>query len=264
MIDKLTLGMPTLIEFETLEQNARLCSELGLQFVEINMNLPQYQTHNLNTEILLDLQKRYNIFFTFHLPEDIDIAHFNPKVRQAYRETVFETIELMKNVSSTIVNMHMSTGIYFTLPDERIYLFDKYSNEYSEAISNFADELEKRIWGSNISLFIENTGDYDKTFITQAVSQMISKKDIYLTWDIGHDYSSGNVDKQFILDNLGNLKHMHMHDAVGRSNHLALYDGGMNLGYYIDIAKQKQLTVVIETKTKSALIKSIGSFSERI
>ena len=263
-MDKLTLGMPTLIEFETLQQNARLCSELGLQFVEINMNLPQYQTHNLKAEMLLDLQKRYNIFFTFHLPEDIDIAHFNPKVRKAYRETVFETIELMKNVSSTIVNMHMSTGIYFTLPDERIFLFDKYANEYSEAISSFADELEKRISASNINLYIENTGDYNKAFVTQAVSQLIGKDDINLTWDIGHDYSSGNVDKQFILDNLSNLKHMHLHDAVGRSNHLALYDGEMNLDYYIDIAKHKKLTVVIETKTKDALIKSVSALSCRI
>lgn len=62
MVDKLTFGMPTLIEFDTLEQNAQLCSELGLDFIEINMNLPQYQTHNLDSQVLLDLQKRYDIF----------------------------------------------------------------------------------------------------------------------------------------------------------------------------------------------------------
>ena len=36
-------GMPVLLELDTLEQNAALCRELGLSFVELNMNLPQYQ-----------------------------------------------------------------------------------------------------------------------------------------------------------------------------------------------------------------------------
>ena len=36
-------GMPTLIEIDTLEECAALCKELGLHFIELNMNLPQYQ-----------------------------------------------------------------------------------------------------------------------------------------------------------------------------------------------------------------------------
>lgn len=36
-------GMPTLIENKTLEANAGLCSSLGLNFIELNMNFPEYQ-----------------------------------------------------------------------------------------------------------------------------------------------------------------------------------------------------------------------------
>ena len=36
-------GMPTLIENRTLEENAALCGELGLRFIELNMNFPEYQ-----------------------------------------------------------------------------------------------------------------------------------------------------------------------------------------------------------------------------
>lgn len=36
-------GMPTLIENRTLEDNIRLCKKLGLQFLELNMNFPEYQ-----------------------------------------------------------------------------------------------------------------------------------------------------------------------------------------------------------------------------
>ncbi len=41
--NSMKLGMPTLIELNTLEDNAKLCKELGLDFIEINMNLPQFQ-----------------------------------------------------------------------------------------------------------------------------------------------------------------------------------------------------------------------------
>ena len=36
-------GMPTLIEIKSLEACAALCKELDLRFVELNMNLPEYQ-----------------------------------------------------------------------------------------------------------------------------------------------------------------------------------------------------------------------------
>ena len=40
-------GMPTLIENRTLEENVSLCSSLGLQFIELNMNFPEYQVDKL-------------------------------------------------------------------------------------------------------------------------------------------------------------------------------------------------------------------------
>ena len=41
-------GMPTLIELPDMEDCAALCKELELQFIEFNMNLPQYQPDTLD------------------------------------------------------------------------------------------------------------------------------------------------------------------------------------------------------------------------
>ena len=38
-------GMPTLIENRTLEDNVALCSGLGMKFIELNMNFPEYQVY---------------------------------------------------------------------------------------------------------------------------------------------------------------------------------------------------------------------------
>lgn len=43
----LEFGMPTLIENCTLEENVALCRELELDFIELNMNMPQYQIEQL-------------------------------------------------------------------------------------------------------------------------------------------------------------------------------------------------------------------------
>ena len=40
-------GMPTLIENRTFEENVQLCKELELDFIELNMNFPEYQIDKL-------------------------------------------------------------------------------------------------------------------------------------------------------------------------------------------------------------------------
>ena len=47
-----SFGMPTLIEPSTLEDCAKLCAELGLDFIELNMNMPQYQLDKIDVDYL--------------------------------------------------------------------------------------------------------------------------------------------------------------------------------------------------------------------
>ena len=49
-MNQINYGMPTLIETNTLRECAKLCSELGLDFIELNMNLPQYQLNKINAD----------------------------------------------------------------------------------------------------------------------------------------------------------------------------------------------------------------------
>ena len=93
----LQFGMPTLVENRTLEDNIALCKELGLSFVELNMNFPEYQIDKIE-DIHGFYQKadEAGIYYTIHLDENMNIADFNPLVRGAYLETVRRTIEVAK------------------------------------------------------------------------------------------------------------------------------------------------------------------------
>ena len=100
MID---LGMPTLVELRSPEDCARLCRELGLQFVELNMNLPQYQTDQIDPERLGKICESYNIYFTIHLDENLNPGDFNPYIAQAYQRTTDAAIQLAKGLKMPVL-----------------------------------------------------------------------------------------------------------------------------------------------------------------
>ena len=130
-------GMPTLIENRTLEDNAALCRSLGLGFIELNMNFPEYGIEALEqTECLLRIAERYGLYYTIHLDENLNVADFNRLVSSAYLETVRRSIEALKKLlplsgcfgdpdRPLIINMHMNHGIYVTLPDRKAQLYER-------------------------------------------------------------------------------------------------------------------------------------------
>ena len=66
------LGMPTLTELPELEDCAALCRELGLQFLELNMDLPQYQVSAIDPTRFQAVQGQTKSFFyqaVLHQPE---------------------------------------------------------------------------------------------------------------------------------------------------------------------------------------------------
>lgn len=257
MLNNIQFGMPTLIELDTLDDNVKLCLELGLDFIELNMNLPQFQVGKIDINKLIEIQRTNNIFFTFHLPEELDIANFNEKISKAYLDTVNEIIEIAKIIKCPIINMHMNLGVYFTMPDYKIYLYEMYFNEFYNSILDFGVQVDELIGKNNIKICVENTGIYNFDFITKAVSELLKRENFALTWDIGHDYSSGNIDTKFIISNISKLKHMHIHDAKGKSNHLPLFSGEINLCDKLKVAKETNSTCVIETKTVAGLKESV-------
>ena len=118
-------GMPTLVELRNMHDNAQLCQRLGLDFVEINMNLPMFQYDML--EEAAAQAKEFGVGVTVHLDENFAPADFNPMIAEAHFRTLRETLRVAKKIDIPVVNMHMSKGVYFTLPGQKVYLFDRYN-----------------------------------------------------------------------------------------------------------------------------------------
>jgi sugar phosphate isomerase/epimerase len=250
-------GMPTLIENKNLEDTAMLCKELGLDFIELNMNLPQYQIEYLeNTDEFLRIAKQFGIYYTIHLDENLNLCDFNRAVSAAYFDTVKRVIAVAKRLFVPVINMHMNKGVYFTLPDQRIYLFEKYNEHYRSDIERFHKLCNEAIGASDIKIAIENTDGY-QDYEKDAIEYLLRSEVFSLTWDIGHSHSVADVDEPFLLKHEDKLGHFHIHDAVGSKNHLTLGTGEINLRERLRIAEKHGCRCVIETKTIEALKESV-------
>ena len=249
-------GMPSLIETENLESCAALCAELGLHFVELNMNLPQYQIQNMDAGEMRVVAEKYGISYTIHLDEAMNMADFNPLVAGAHRETVVRTIALAKELKIPVLNMHMPVGVYFTLPQGKVYLFDKYRQEFLARMEQFRDACTAAIGDSGIKICVENWFGYTDWQI-EALDLLLESPAFGLTFDVGHNHCKGSVDEPVILQRGRRLQHMHLHDVVQGQDHRALGTGELDKEKYLALAEQHGCTVVLETKTIAGLKESV-------
>ena len=255
-MSRLLYGMPTLIECSSLDESINLCKELKLDFIEINMNMPQYQKENIDIDKMKSCIDNDGIFFTIHLDENLNVCDFNREVAKAYVDTVMFTIDIAEKLNIPVLNMHMARGVYFTLPDKKVYLFEKYKDIYLENLIKFRDLCEERIGDSNIKICIENSDGYED-YMKEGIDTLLESKVFALTFDIGHDFCIGNKDIGFINERIDRLNHMHIHDAIGKKNHLPLGRGEIDIIEKLDMADKYGCRCVLETKTIEGLRESV-------
>lgn len=264
-------GMPTLIENRCLEENAALCAALGLRFIELNMNFPEFQSDRLEqTDHLLRIAEQTGIHYTIHLDENLNVADFNPLVSEAYMETVRRTVSVAKRLTGLcgrygdggqpmLLNMHMHHGIHITLPDRKVQMYDRDFDTYMKSFAAFRARCEEWIGESAVRIGIENTDGF-REYEKSAAEYLLGSPVFGLTWDIGHSRAAMEKDAAFILEHRERLIHFHIHDCGGTppQNHLALGDGEIDLISRLRIAERSNARCVLETKTVEALKKSVA------
>ena len=252
----LRFGMPTLIETATIEECAALCADAGLEFVEMNMNLPQYQVETMDEKHLKQVAKAYGIDYTIHLDENLNPADFSPVVAAAYRQVAVDTIRFAGSMGIPTLNMHMVQGVYFTLPHEKVYLFDKFRGHYRDNMLRFRDECAKAAEGTGVRICIENWHGYTDYQIP-VLDELLESPVFGLTYDVGHNHCKKGQDEPVILARKDHLFHMHLHDVKdGVKDHQALGTGELDVFKYLNLAKERDISVVVETKTIAGLQQS--------
>lgn len=132
-------GMPSLIECAGIEENVRLCRKFGLDFIELNMNLPMFQPDELSRTI--DYAQKHGVGITLHADENLNCMDFSVPVADAYLSVLVDTIQIARECGVPTVNLHLNRGVYFSLPDRKIFLYDTYRERYLDRVQEMARSL---------------------------------------------------------------------------------------------------------------------------
>lgn len=65
------------------------------------------------------------------------MCDFNKEIASTYTKTVLSTINIAKQLKIPVLNMHMSNGVYFTLQNKKVFLFNQYKAIYLTKLKQF-------------------------------------------------------------------------------------------------------------------------------
>lgn len=152
-------------------------------------------------------------------------------------------------------NMHLDRGVYFNLPDGKIYIFEKYKEKYEIAIDKSFAELSEFATENNIEIYFENTSITN--YIAKSFEKLKKYNNLYYTLDVGHSAKDNYAADKLFMKTPNMIKHMHIHDFNGEKNHKELGIGVIDVKKYLKFCEQNNIYSVIEVKRKQELINSI-------
>lgn len=255
------LGMPYLPMSENLDQNAILAGRLGLAFIELHMSIPACFPENLDFERIKELGERYNLFFTVHLPEELDLGSHHKCIRLGSVKRVEQILEWSAKSGIRKVVSHIRRGTHFTMPDHKVFLNGMYQEDYMNYLVESFSAIDSCAQEHSMQICIENTRNFNLPFVQEPLRKILEFASVRLAWDIGHDMRSGWSDKEFIMEFADSVTHMHLHDCIGDSDHLAIGTGEIDYSHFLNFASQAAMTVLIEVKTEMALRESVGTLA---
>ncbi len=257
----LRYGMPSLIEYNSIEENMILCKQLHLDFIELNMNMFYCLPENNDIEHLKQLKLKYDLRFTMHFPEEIDFGCY-------YREISEANIALFKrfaNYGNQIgvekINIHLQPGTLVTLPDKKVWSYEKYVNQYVIRLKQALKQLIKIAENYHIQICIENASV--PPYLVPVFLKIADIDGLCFTYDIGHDAKANFNVEQLYKELDTKVKHMHLHDYDLKTDHQVLFKGIINLYDRLSFAKKNEMTVVIEIKSIESLMKSVENLKMR-
>lgn len=249
-------GMPTLVECKDIYECAEVARKSHLDFIEINMSFPQYQTDSLDIEELKRLSRDFGVFYTIHADEQMNPFDFNKNVSECYFEEMRKCIRFAKSLNIPVINMHLLKGVYVTLPGKVILLTDVYEEEYLTRVKKFIKMCEEEIGSAPLKIAIENVDSNPFTESQLRALEFFMQSPVFgLTLDVGHEICLGYKDSHVFEKYPEKLVHLHLHDSNGKSCHLALGSGIVDINEKISAFSGE--TCLIEVKTIAGLSESV-------
>ena len=246
------IGMPVLMEFQTIQENIDFAVKYQFEFIELNMNFLYCYPNEDIRNILIQANKKYNLEFSFHYYDNVDISSPNNNYITYLKQDLHLIGETFKDIIHKIV-LHIEPGSFMTIFSEKHYVY-KYDANYVERTIKNLTEFKNILDSYDIEIVLENVPIHP---FMGPLFKALGQHNFSFTWDIGHDviydhYLFSSFRKKYKL----NIKHMHMHNVLGQIDHQRLSLGKLHIKEYLKYVMKNNLSCVLEVKDKDNLIDS--------
>ena len=248
------LGIPTFMDFSSVEEHLVFCRDNGFQFYELAFYYPWTQSDRMDLKELAKLKLKYGTDFSVHLA-DLDPFAFSPETKKAAYDTVYYMLDVADSCGAKILNMHLNDGGYSSICGTKFYIYEHYKEEYLDNVKKFRDTISPLLEKSGRILCVENTHGF-KPFQKDALEFLLQSKNFGLTYDIGHNYKAGGDDEKFILSHADSVRHFHIHDVTPSACHIGLGQGILDIPHYLNLASDLNASALIEVKSPECLMQS--------
>lgn len=258
---RISYGMPQLIDLNQIEENIQLCSELGLDFIELNCNLPGCQPEMMNVQYLNLLKSKYNISYTLRLPENLDLGHFNRHIREGHLRVIEEAIGIADRLGCKILNIQMNPGLELSFSNDEDCLYEKYERLYLENLMASLELIDIWLGGTGVSIGIENTGIFNRSYMQAAVKELLKSSRFCLTWSRNQTSNLFENDYEFLLKHQSKIKYIHLLNQDDEKRQSVGLQA--EIKEKLELAQNHQVSVLIEAQTKESLKQSVARIKEQ-
>ncbi|MFW5946280.1 MAG: sugar phosphate isomerase/epimerase family protein [Candidatus Natronoplasma sp.] len=197
-------------------------------------------------EEIKDALSTTDIAVQLHAPlNDINIASINPEMRKASVKEVKKSIKLASMIGAEVLTVH--PGLYSPL------------SVYWDGVTELSKESLRKLKGhaeeQGVILALENLPEMWLTMCSTAedTRDILDELDIEFCLDVGHAYTSGDLDEFLNLSPVN----VHLHDNIGEDDvHLMLGEGEINFKHALKGLKDYGGNFVIEGRDMKELIES--------
>ena len=256
-MSNLKVGMPALMEFDSIKENYELAKELNLDFLELNINMSYCFPKPECREQLLKFKEESGMDFTLHYYDTVDVA--TPNLN--YQEYLYKDMEQLASNLDGIIDrlvLHLEPGAFMTIHSEKRYVY-KYDKFYESRTVETLDKIRNILNAHNIMLVLENVPIHP---FMENLYKTLGENKFNFCWDIGHDRIYNNLLFSSFKEKYNlQVKHMHMHNVNNMKDHQELAVGQLEIEKYIDFATDNDIHVVIEVKDSDNLRKSVDYFN---
>lgn len=248
------IGMPTLMQFNSVRENLILAKELQLDFLELNANMQYCTPSDEFRKELLQLKKEFNIEYTMHFYDTLDISSISKYYRN-YLYTEFSEIgKHLEGIVSKIV-LHIDPGAFMTIHGEKEYVY-KTDSSYIPRTVNTLKTIREILHTFGIKIVLENVPIHP---FMEDLYKELNNHGFMFCFDIGHD----KIYNHFLFSSFKQthnlfISHMHMHNVKNNKDHQMLSVGELDIPSYVREAIDHNIDVVIEVKDEDNLRQSVA------